>query len=655
MSNIEKPTSASKFKVRIANLHGRFQTHGGVGRGDVKVFHYGNGNDHTYSKTIIEKIAKHMATTLGPGFKLEINTKFGPEWVSGKLTDTTNNISMWDPTNEYAPKSSAVLLYNKEIDNIHRFNIVAVNYGGGMGGFGKHNDCFYDCLVKAFGGKQYLPWTRPSGLKRFLHLNRNDMIKLSQIDMIEDKANSAINVTTAEEDVYYKSTKQNVSKIINISLVNEHYTLNKPAKKLVTGVSIKERTIIFPCRFLPEGEKFYDGEKYFILAYDAVTEITHNPLTSEHVIVRAIYNDVEKEYKDYIAAVDELKAASNGKINFYKTGTVTTMALYLFEEFNLSTMRPDPISPVEAKFINGCPNYGMMYSTPYEGEAHMYDGRSWYGSILRSQIQFPHKEGNYKKITQEEFDAFEYVPFGYYHCEIIGNHKFFMKSSKHYYTSIDVIYAQKLGLKVKIIADGDTNLIEYPANKRIQASVLFRKYVDLLYPLKQQGLALAKSLLCCLWGVLCEGFKNREYILNLDKENEVIKLKDNEVIVGVKALKDKDGEAYMWRVETGRPDKVFKTDYARMKGFITAQGRKCIGEVMFEHSDHIVRVHTDGFISDKKLDIDLGLHIGDIKYEGHFKKCKVNGLNNIEVGCEHCNEMFQKNDLQDHIKTCKET
>jgi hypothetical protein len=38
---------------------------------------------------------------------------------------------------------------------------------------------------------------------------------------------------------------------------------------------------------------------------------------------------------------------------------------------------------------------------------------------------------------------------------------------------------------------------------------------------------------------------------------------------------------------------------------------------MFPHKEFIKRVHTDGFISSKQLDIKTGNKLGDLVYEGY--------------------------------------
>jgi hypothetical protein len=637
----DKPNSISKFKARIADLHGRFKKRHGVDRSNIKVLKYGNGQ-HKYTKNEIQQVARQMSNKLGQNYMLEINAKFGPEWESGQLTAGGNDVPIWDPTGEYKPSSSEVMLYNKFKNKIEHFNITILYKGQPLGGFGKHNDCFYDVLVEAFGGKEYLPWKKPSGLKIFVGKDRDSMIAITDIAALENKLNASINV---KGDHIYQSTRTNSSRVISMTLINEHFLLERKKEKLVTGISYKERHILFPCGFSSEGETFYGGNGYIKLTFAEITEIKMKPLTAKFIIVRGKYKDVEKEYKEYIEAVEALKKATNGVINFYKTGSVKATAIKLFQDLNVATIQPDPIGQMEAKFINGCPNYGMMYVKEYKGKGYMYDVKTFYGSIQRSNIQLPHKEGEFKKITQEEFDAYKFIPFGIYHCEIIGNHKYFMTSKQNYYTSVDLNAALNYGLEIKLIIDEEPNLLFYAPEKRIQSSVLFRKYIDFLFPLKQQGLELAKDLIVYGWGSLCEGKIAKEYIVNEDKDDVKI-MDDDEIFSSFETLKDG-----LYRVTTIKPDNMFKTNYARIKAFITAKGRRIIADIMMPHQDHIIRAHTDGFISDVKLDIELGNDIGDLVFEGSNKMVFVNGLNDIDFTCEKCGEMYSKNDEKNHLKS----
>jgi hypothetical protein len=44
-----------------------------------------------------------------------------------------------------------------------------------------------------------------------------------------------------------------------------------------------------------------------------------------------------------------------------------------------------------------------------------------------------------------------------------------------------------------------------------------------------------------------------------------------------------------------------------------------MGTLLNPHYEFIKRIHTDSFISSKKLNIKTGTNLGDLRYEGHYK------------------------------------
>jgi len=64
--------------------------------------------------------------------------------------------------------------------------------------------------------------------------------------------------------------------------------------------------------------------------------------------------------------------------------------------------------------------------------------------------------------------------------------------------------AQSYGLKINLICDGNPNFLYYPKECLVSGQLLFKKYVDSIYPLKQLKVKGAKLLLNLLWGSLSE-------------------------------------------------------------------------------------------------------------------------------------------------------
>ena len=126
-------------------------------------------------------------------------------------------------------------------------------------------------------------------------------------------------------------------------------------------------------------------------------------------------------------------------------------------------------------------------------------------AMQNTGFSVPIKEGDFSKITELS----EIIPFGIYRCIInkSGNKhidKLFRFNNHNKYTHIDITTAKTLKLQVNLIIDNEANCLLYGADKRINGFRLFKSYVNYLYPLKNDGVKFAKSMLNCLWGALCE-------------------------------------------------------------------------------------------------------------------------------------------------------
>jgi len=73
--------------------------------------------------------------------------------------------------------------------------------------------------------------------------------------------------------------------------------------------------------------------------------------------------------------------------------------------------------------------------------------------------------------------------------------------------------AQAYGLKIELICDGKPNFLYYSKDCLVSSALLFKKYVDNLYPLKLRKVKGAKLLLNILWGALCESKPIRKQLI----------------------------------------------------------------------------------------------------------------------------------------------
>lgn len=112
-------------------------------------------------------------------------------------------------------------------------------------------------------------------------------------------------------------------------------------------------------------------------------------------------------------------------------------------------------------------------------------------------MRFPIKQGEIKYILTSELP--EHFQYGIYRCMIQKiTTRLFRYNKNNYYTHFDLERAKELGLKIEMIEDGENNFLHYDRCKLILGRQLFGKFIDKLYPLKEQGIDGAKDIMNCL-------------------------------------------------------------------------------------------------------------------------------------------------------------
>lgn len=259
-----------------------------------------------------------------------------------------------------------------------------------------------------------------------------------------------------------------------------------------------------------------------------------------------------------------------------------------------------------------------MIAKKYEGEAWYYDYISFYPSIMRSdKMLFPIKQGEFKLLTQTEFEKLKFLQFGIFRAKIIKStdkniNKLIRFNINNYYTHIDLNLAKKYNLQIKIKRDGNPNFLYYKRENLVSGKVLFRDYIDYFFKLKQEKVLGAKNLLNYLWGSLCE--KNVIRIkFNIADELELF---DNNKIIDI--IPDSFDSSLLTAYIT--KNKYFNYDLARIKPFLLAKGRFILSNTIYSFRDKIIYSHTDSLIVKEKINIKTGNNIGDLKYEGYCEK-----------------------------------
>lgn len=158
--------------------------------------------------------------------------------------------------------------------------------------------------------------------------------------------------------------------------------------------------------------------------------------------------------------------------------------------------------------------------------------------------------------------------------------------------------------------------------ERVPARSVFKPFVDYIYDLRKTvpdaTKPRVKKIMNCLWGGLCAKRKTK---VDMNKVN-VLDLEGRSV-----THIEPFGDSLLVTVE--RNENRYKTSYARMLPFITSYGRHIMFKELMPFKDSIHRIHTDGFIADRKLDLKLSTKLGGWKIEKQGK-CRIKNSKHVE-------------------------
>lgn len=471
------------------------------------------------------------------------------------------------------------------------------------------NDCLYYCLKNVLRDK--CPFTNPGSLKRYLKLKLNDKVHYERLPELEPKLKMGINVSgdftlTSK----YKSKKQ-----IHLKLVNQHYTVNYDAnRKANIDVSYTEKELVLRDK---TNKTSFNGTEFI--------DITSEQLYKYTIVDRSNHDiPIEQEYNELKEGGLKLKEATNGEINIFKTGSFKNTSLQLFETLTRYIPTPDAITYEEKEWIEKATKGALIFSEEYQGPGFKYDVKSRYPSIMCSSYLVPIKQGKFETWTEEMFNEYEeWFPTGIYRCVVNKSgdrttDRLFRFNQSNYYTSNALKHAKFLKLEIELIVDGDFNALLYPKDLCMCSSEIFKDFVDYMYPLKQKSIPYAKDILNRLWGALVES-NDRRIIINKNDPKLIEYEKRDISIVSIKPSRNKDEVI----VDICDNDNFYKSGFARMKPFLLDKAKYWMATLVFDYKDNLKRFHTDGFITDIKLDVKTGDNIGDLCFEGHYNHCII--------------------------------
>jgi hypothetical protein len=509
------------------------------------------------------------------------------------------------------------------------------------------NDCLYNCLIELVPEETTKAFPTPESLKEFLGLARCSKVQIAQIPLIEEKLqNVSIRILG---DMIYTPTK-NALKSVTLHAYETHLSVAKNSINYCNGVSLTEKRIaIFQVKEEDSTVLMYNGEKTFSVDIHLFRKwkknMKYNSKNSSPYMLIAYKPDngtMESQWYNFMIDAVFLDTLTDGNYNLFKCGSIKNCILNRFYELN-PALKADAIEQDEAEWISDCHLGGLIWAQKgYQGEAYKYDINSCYPAILSQQrFSFPIKRGNFKIITNEDFNNMKFIEFGIYRAKISKHdNKLFVTKTK--YTHIDLNRAKELGYKIELIEDGKPNLLSYGGKGIRVDGRVFKTIIDELYKLKKEygtSFPLIKLLLNYLWGSLCQ----RKKIIYYKQKDKKYILPKCSKLVSI----DRKSKHVEVITSTNEVDQ-FTTPFARLGPFLLARCRTLMSHFIGQNYDSVVRVYTDGLISNKKLhfestnkckleNLGAGADIGQMKYEGHAEYINIiNASTIVDKNCERC-------------------
>jgi hypothetical protein len=590
-------------------------------------FKYENPKDKFTKQEIIKQVTllrdKHKDKNVT--MMVSVDTPFG--FRSGKEVKVGNG--------SYSGKSFKIQAINNNIfpergdsgvdfDDAQTFVVYLWETPTTRGGEDINNDCLWDCIKKVIGDYK-LPkeCKSPEELKQLLGIERDEPIDIKYLPRIEEILKININVIG---DYYYTSSNKN-KMYVNLILNDGHYIINNKKEErsdLLTNIIIRKTNLIV-CAEYEDEIKCYDGIKFFRLDWKTYKNLIYNDKENSYInkYDKQIKKETLKAYYDLIMEDNEkLKEITSNRYDISKCGyKIINLSLLMMANYFEKYERPDEIDNMEENWIYNSTQGALIFHTPCEFEiGYDYDQNSCYGSRLNSlHFDFPIKKGVYIELNELP----EILSYGIYRVEIFqsGNFeidKLFRFNDDCYYTHYDLNCARFLGLKMNLIIGYGANAIQYKT-QRVKSGNYFNQLIPYLYKFRKEC-EIAKSTINIMYGSLCEKNTIKKTTINKKVNLENVK------IVGLKPIGNDDLHTSYLK------DKYYKHSYsyARIGTFLTSKVRFDMAKLVYPYKEHIVRFHTDGFITNVKIrEIKIGIDLGEWKCK-EIHNVKITNNNEVD-------------------------
>lgn len=520
----------------------------------------------------------------------------------------------------------------------------------------KLNHCLFDSIKKALNAVS-MPFAinTPWKVKKVVGVGERDKVNYKKIPMIEEacKGKLAINLTG---DGNLQSTVENPDYVVNLKLYKGHYEIDESNTKK-DGALLKgyfpNHQVKHIAIYDPKLAVLYDGEKVIDITFPMKDWSRNDTMYFKITLLandkQELEDKMEAEYEKMHTISEVLKHTLKQipfdysercpSIDILRGQTPKAIAFYLFSCFNTHVkQRFQALSKHEAIWIQKAAHGGILYAEPGNLEkAYSYDLNKMYSYLLQGEYPeylksvkcgrlwgFPCTEGTYHILKEIQ----DYPKMGIYRCVIKGEHKLFRAKKTNHYTHFDIATAREIGLEVEMIMDGHFNALVYDNERTTKTKDVFgpffkhmKKYFTHVDPEEKDTLKYLKLIMNSLWGGLCE--KNMKWIdVNKDEPLDMEKYE----IAQLEPANRKNFDDERYRAQVEHRSQYYMTAYARIGPFITACGRRLMYKQLSNVQQYVQRIHTDGFISNKRLKLDFGPEWGQWKLEKKGK-CQIHHVN----------------------------
>jgi hypothetical protein len=336
------------------------------------------------------------------------------------------------------------------------------------GGADPHNDCLFNEILAAHGGKLAKDQPTAEALKAELKLQRDDLVPISSLRRVQNLYRTRINVSG---DCTYVSNAP-FQRRVDLVLASGHFSSER---QTAVEAELKRKPGI-PISWMKNADGtvsiFSDkGAKENIPAMTFSTFMCKN-------------RDKHAKHKTHADVGTTLEDVDNGEGCAVQGERGLQAALRELQQ--LSTMKFARLPASQQEWVANAMGGGLIWAkNGYEGDAIQYDVNSQYPSLFIAKSQtWPVGEGTYQTLKGKPTAATsgkKYWPYGIYRTKALACNKVSVKlyrthrgAGHQHYTHYDLeAYEAATGKAVELADDHQHNALIWDPKARAAGSTIF--------------------------------------------------------------------------------------------------------------------------------------------------------------------------------------